>query len=867
MLLLVAILVIIISILFYIYNDNTPLIQEGYSNGDVSNGYRYEGCWTNSSNTNLTLGATGSNMSACIDLSKSTKNNTAILKGTNCYVGTQSANPPYTTYFGLSSLIDPSIANLYCSSTGTTGSNNINASLVFSNFLAQTPLSVYDYSYKGCWNGIVPSSSGQIGTTGTAGTTGTTGRTGTTVLPYFLGSGYDISGCVARGSGLHYKTVGLMNGSDCYGGNYKATYSVDNYKIGGPVDTTLNPYGCDINNPGPTSMMIYSSLNEQVTTNITPYRYGGCWVDNDKDPYLKTRLGGTGMTLNDCILLGTTGYNSIAYKKGGVCYGGNQGTTGTNYKQGGEIPNNDVRCDVGGPGPDTSIIYTNYGPPQDAVISGYDYKGCWKDGSPSFTSDLLGYGYTLDKCITDSKKLGYDLVSFQNQNQCKGGNQNAGSDYTTYGKISDNNSPSCNEYYPGTNVGVVYSTSTKIDDDTTSDLIDKIKEKVVGGGGNYPPPSTIGQYLFKGYWNESPDRTVQNYLGSYTLEACVTKANTDGYNTVSFQNGNQCWAGTSSNYKKYGKPTSESIKDPSNTIAAIYSKTSEPSPHDDCGAHIEGLETMTDEQPTGISQPPYNIPQTTTIVFDQIPNKNTVITYSQTPISTSIANTSLSSSSAAAYGATTTTNGPTNLQNTSGMSQTDKSKIHQKWLPNTPYIYENKNEDSSSAKSPSPNTSSSTTSTNNKFPGSMFTNTDIINNNYGSATESFTIINQKDGKYKREGIESLTPPSKETPGPFVPKTMVVPPVCPSIPPVVIKTDCSVCKTNGGTQGGGGSSGTSSSSGLNNQNALTSQMTNNFTNTNSINGTQNMYGISCNNQGRSYDNIPQPYLPSFSGFGM
>ncbi len=859
-LLLVAILVVFVSILFYInHNNYTPLIQEGYSNNDVLNGYRYEGCWTNSSNTNMTLGATGSNMYNCIDLSKSTNNNTAILKGTNCYVGTQSDNPPYTTYFGLSSPVDPSLADSYCSSTGTTGSNNINASLVFSSFVGSTPQNIYGYSYKGCWNGYVPLTAG---TTGSVGSTGQNGQTGTSVLPHYFGSGYNINTCISRGNRSNYKTVGLMNGSDCYGGNYNTTYMVDDYKISGSVDTTSNPYACDINSPGPTSMMVYSNLSEQVTTNIPPYRYGGCWVDNDTNPYLSNRLGGTGMTLNDCINLGATGYNSIAYKKGGICYGGNQGVPGTNYKQGGEIPNNDIRCDVGGPGPNTSIIYTNYGDAHTPIISGYDYKGCWKDGSPSFTSDRLGYGYTLDKCVTDSKKLGYDLVSFQNQNECKGGNQHAGSNYRTYGQITDNNSPLCNEYYPGKNVGVVYSTSTSIDDGISSNIIDIIKEKVIGGGGNYPAPSTIGDYLFKGYWNESPDRTVQNYLGSYTLEECINKANKDGYNTVSFQNGNQCWGGTSSNYKKYGRPTAESLKDPSTTIAAIYSKSSEPSSHNECGAHIEGLDTMPEEQTNNVQQPPYSTPQTTTIMFEQIPNKNTIITYSQTPISTSP--TSLSPSPT-----TTETN---NIQNTSGMKQKDKSKIHQQWLPNTPFVYENKNDDltSTSSSSPSPSSSSypnSSSSTNSRFPGSMFTNTDIINNNYSTATETFKNIN------KKEGIESLSKPPKEIPGPFVPKTMVVPPVCPSIPPVVIKTDCSVCKTNGGTSsgnggGGGGTSSSSSSSGNNNsQNALTSQMTNNFANTNSINGTQNTYGGSCNNQGRSYDNIPQPYLPSFSGFGM
>lgn len=759
---------------------------------------------------------------------------------------------------------------------------------------SDAPQTVYDYNYKGCWNG----SPGPTGSNGSS-----------NPLPYHISGTYDISGCVIAGVSRNYKTVGLMNSNECWAGNHNADYLINDYKANGPVDTSANPDACNISNPGPTSMMVYSNLNETVSTPIGGYRYGGCWTDSTTSPSLPMHLntsgptGATGtfsqMTLTQCVDAGKSkNYNSVAYMANGQCYGGNQGSAGIDYKKGGEIPNNNRRCDVGGPGPNTSIVYTTYGSAHTPTISGYDYKGCWKDGSPSFTSRLLGNGYTLDKCVEDSKKLGYDLISFQNENQCKGGTQNKGSDYMQYGRVSDDD-PSCNSYYPVNNTSVVYSTVTP-QPRPTNDYLEKALKWIHSGGRSGGDgdgtvmPSNIDGYAFKGFWNESADRTVQNYIGSYSLEECIQVAKSKGYGTVSFQSANQCWAGTNSNYKKYGQSTASSIRNPSTTVAAIYSTGAEPSSYVSCGAHVEGIESMDSSTTTTTStphtpQPPYTVPQTTTVSFESTPKTNTIITYSQTPIGTSGISTN------AAPVSSSSSKDSTQLQSTSNMSQDDKSNVHRQWLPNTPFVYENKNTTTTATatatSSPASTQNSSTMSpsplsTSTSTMASAFSKSDIINNIYNSASNSentglelFTTINQKDANYYKkqlkEGIESLSPPPQESPsGPFIPKSMVVPPVCPSIPPVVIKTDCSVCNKNAAKD--------ATSSKQAQSTALTNQMTSNFANSNSItsstagnpystasyfDNTHPINSSSCKNQGRTYDNIPQPYLPSFSGFGM
>jgi hypothetical protein len=789
----------------------------------VMDGYKYKGCWSASLESQLNQAEGESDMQKCIQTAKDNQHNTSVLNGNVCKTGNiQDSN---MQLIDEKNNVDPD-CNIY----GTTNS----AKLVYSSYVAPPPEKLYDYSYKGCWTA--------------------TSDPATNPLPVYLRQATSMNDCVFEGLKQGYNTVALQNGNQCWAGN-KSQYFKDDYKALGPVNST-DPYACDISDPGPTTAIVYSILNEPVITPMNGYRYGGCWKDKDKSPYLPNKIEVNGedgnpkpLTLEEC-LAAAQGYNSVAYKSGGKCYAGNQGSDGIDYKKGGEIPNNDENCDVGGPGPNTSIIYTKYGPPQEKTINGYDYKGCWKNDE-KYPAMLypVGPGFTLDTCLKAAKSGRYDTAALQNQNECVLSNQGVGiSDYKMYGQISDNNSPICNADYPGYETAVVYSTwnspyTPDVPDVNTPIIESRIIDKIGIGGGDNVAPSEINGYTFKGIWNESVDRAVPIYLGSNTLEKCLETAANNGYSTVSFQNKDQCWAGNNPNYKRYGKPSASSIKNPNMTPAVIYSTGSDPSPHINCSIPKENFEPMNEinTQNTNIPQPPYTIPQTTTVVFDPIPNTNTVITYSQTPISTS------------------QTSNPTNLQSTSNMNQDEKSEVHKKWLPNTPFVYENKNDDSSSA------SSSSSSSSAKRFPGSMFTNTDIINNRYGSSAtesglESFANINKK---YGREGIESLSPPSTEIPGAFVPKTAIVPPVCPSIPPVIIKTDCSVCKTNGGTQEGG-SNGTSSSSG---KNAVTTQMTNNFTNTNSINGTQDMYGSSCNNAGRSYDNIPQPYLPSFSGFGM
>jgi hypothetical protein len=632
-------------------------------------------------------------------------------------------------------------------------------------------------------------------------------------------------------------------------------------------------------------MLVYNSLNEPVTTSISGYRYGGCWNDPDSNPYLPNRLpssstGSTGMTLQECIQYGKTGgYNSIAYKNNGTCYAGNQGTNGVNYKQGGELSSDDAKCNVLSPGPNSSIIYTTYGTDNQAVINGYEYKGCYNDQSPSFTTDLAGYSYTLDECITAAKNGGYGLAAFLNENECKVATQGVGSDYTQYGQVSD--ASKCNSHYPGLNSAIVYSTSTDVSSSNYYNIMDQITDIF---GHFSTPTSQVSGYSFRGYWNESPDRAVTDFLGAYSLDECISRAKTAGYDVVSLQNTNQCWAGRNSNYKKYGQATSASINTLNNYIAEIYSTSSEPSAYVECGAHTESLENMNMNTP----QPSYNTPQTTTVTFNHIPDTNAIITYSQNPISATSTATaaplstpsSLSSSSPVGSSISSNIAATSNSPPSSSTAPLNQRSLNNSWLPNTPFVYENnrgsgnsndKNTPSRSPATPTPNTTSNSSS---PMSSSMFSNLDIINNQYSSVTtpnpvEPFTYMkvtrNITKNASSKEGITSISPPPKEIPGAFVPKSVIVPPVCPSIPPVIIKTDCSACKKEKKTE---------DSSMYSN---LTDQMTSNYANSNAIYGKNpystdcyfdNKTGTSdCNKNNRSYDNIPQPYLPSFSGFGI
>ncbi len=797
----------------------------------LMDGYRYGGCWKVALGSNLTQEDGAYTMERCVQTAKTNQRNVAILNGDVCKTGNfQDAD--------MSLLEGKEKTDPDCNINKTEN----NASMIYSSYVAPPPESIYGYTYKGCWTA--------------------TGDPATNPLPVHIPGEYTMNTCVYEAIKQGYKTVALQNGNQCWAGN-KTDYFKDNYKSIGPADTTGDPYACDISGPGPNTAIVYSIINEPVIPNLGGYRYGGCWKDQDSSPSLPNSIGEGGLSLEDCIASASLyGYNSIAYKKGGKCYTANQGIDGVDYKKGGEIANNNRSCDVGGPGPNTSIIYTTYGALHEPTIKGFDYKGCWKENSqdPAITYNV-GSGFTMDSCLKAAKNGKFDTAALLNQNECALGIQGVnGSDYKKYGEISDPNSSLCNSEYPAENTAVVYSTWTPTD--TSSPVIDKVKDVIgIGTGIDINPPANVGDFMFRGYWNESADKCVNQYLGTYSLDDCVSNANSMGYNTVSFQNKNQCWAGKSPDYKKYGKPTANTIKNPNTTVAAIYSTSAEPSTHVSCGIHKEGIDTMestttttTSTTPQPQPQPAYTTPQTTTITFDPIPKTNTIITYSQTPISTSA-------------------NSP--FKKSSDMTQKEKSDVHRKWLPNTPFVYENKNGESKPT--------STTPTSNSSLASTRFSNFDIINNRYGSATnngntglELFTLLNSK------EGIDSLSPPSSEIPGPFVPKSTVVPPVCPSIPPVIIKTDCSVCNKN--------KEASSSSSSSTSASNLTSQMSSNFANTNSPSSASSVsssYGTStgnpystmsafdntkpmnasCNSQGRSYDNIPQPYLPSFSGFGM
>lgn len=803
----------------------------------LMNGFRYGGCWKGVSGDNLNSYITNDGgaytMDQCVYLAKNDRHNLAIMDGGLCRTG--NAENANLNKVGEKANTDPD-CNINATENG--------ASIVYSSYMAPPPETLYDYSYKGCWNATNDPSSNP--------------------LPYHIPGNYNLTECVYQGVKLGYKTVGLQNGNQCWAGN-KAQYFKDNYKSLGP-STSTDPYACDPANPGPNTAIVYSNINEPVETNIGKYRYGGCWNDKNSSPSLPNKIGDADevLSLDDCIKSAEFyNYNSVAYKQGGQCYAGNQGSDGINYKKGGEIANNDRTCDVGGPGPDTSIIYTNYGDAHEPTIKGYDYKGCWKEDSkePAMLYNM-GPGYTLDSCIKAAKSGKFDTAALLNQNECSLSLQGVGvSNYKMYGEISDPTSSLCNSNYPAVNAAVVYSTFTS--PDPSNPIVDKIKEKDdISIGKDNVPADTVNGWHFKGFWNDSNNRVVNNYLGTYPLNQCIEVAAKSQYNTVSFQDNNQCWASTGDkNYKTYGKPNESTLSNPNIHVGAIYSAMSDPSPHVNCSTKKDGFETIVGGGSSySVPQPSYNIPQTTTVTFDAIPKTSTIITYSQTPLSTNAAST---------------TTAPSNVQKASDLNQTEKSEIHKKWLPNTPFVYENKDGDSGAGSQPQPLLSKTQQSS------STGSGTDIINNQYGTSTDSmnsglefFTNINKKTGKYAREGIESLSPPSKETPGPFVPKTAVVPPVCPSIPPVIIKTDCSVCKTNG--NGNGSATGGQSIS----KNDLKNQMASNFSNTNSNSANGNPYttpssfegsqpapGAYCTNKIRDYDNIPQPYLPSFSGFGM
>ena len=67
------------------------------------------------------------------------------------------------------------------------------------------------------------------------------------------------------------------------------------------------------------------------------------------------------------------------------------------------------------------------------------------------------------------------------------------------------------------------------------------------------PPQTINGYDRKGAFVDNGSRPIPNYLGNFnTLPDCINAAQTQGYNTVGYQNMNQCFGGNNSAYDSFG---------------------------------------------------------------------------------------------------------------------------------------------------------------------------------------------------------------------------------------------------------------------------------------------------------------------------
>jgi hypothetical protein len=818
------------------------------------NTYAYQGCWYNSPNarnvtavTDASLNATTGDtlMAKCINYSKTNPGltgNTAFLSGNKCYIGTIGAGQTFQNYFNLVTMPSATTTN-YCSVTGTFGPTPTTASYMAYSSFVDTPTGyIGNYIYRGCYN------------------TGSTGP-----LPDRLSDGGDMTltmeQCVGVGSRNNYYTVALTNGGECWGGNKGVQYLQDNYTKYGPSDTA-----CDPLTPAAGKLIVYSTLNDPVDIDINGYRYGGCWNDPNND-ILPTRLSTTvsgstdrdyTMTLEQCIAAARSGsYNSVAYKKDGNCYAGNQNGNTINYKKDGEIINNNPKCDIRNPGEETGIVYTTYGRAFETPIDGTDYKGCFRTGTGSFGNIMTGV-YTLNDCIDNVKDSRvYDTAVFQNQNQCVVGDSNLLIDnYARFGGATG-----CNQYYPIVGSSVVYSRGSAPNPDITDIqyFIDQV--------GDYYHPASItttnpsNTFLLKGYWNESPgnNRAVPEYLGTVSgIEECIRRANSYTYETASFQNGNQCYGGgTGTNYKRYGQATTSSVAN-GYTIAEIYHVGAEPTPHPDCGVSLDGFTTLDDPntQNSNIPQPPYNTPQTTTVVFDPLPNTYTTITYAQTPnpVASTAGGGAGAATSASASASTTPPSGTSTSTATSPttgqpLSDAEKQQTASQWLPHTPFVYENKMASSNS------NSMQSVDNYNYSPP-----TTDIINNQYGTPTdptvEPFSMFAKSVGSFFKEGVESLSPPSSEIPGLYVQKTQIVPPVCPAVTPVLIKPSC-------------GSSDKSKEQSQKNERPT--MCLNNFITENSLYGpSPSQYTNGCSsgsNYGGNTDNIPQPYLPSFSGFGM
>lgn len=74
------------------------------------------------------------------------------------------------------------------------------------------------------------------------------------------------------------------------------------------------------------------------------------------------------------------------------------------------------------------------------------------------------------------------------------------------------------------------------------------------------PPQIINNYERRGAFNDNSVRTIPNYLGTFnTLPECINAAQAQGYNTVGYQDTNQCFAGNNSAYDSLGFQTNNTL--------------------------------------------------------------------------------------------------------------------------------------------------------------------------------------------------------------------------------------------------------------------------------------------------------------------
>ncbi len=201
-----------------------------------------------------------------------------------------------------------------------------------------------------------------------------------------------------------------------------------------------------------------------------------------------------------------------------------------------------------------------------------------------------------------------------------------------------------------------------------------------------------------------------------------------------------------------------------------------------------GIDTLN----TSVIGSPTTQPYTFTSNSSTVMNPNLLNAYgssSKTQVSSVYPNTSNYSGAYNYYGDNATTQ-PTN-------------KMSNIWGGTTPFRYETANDTSTT----STQSATQTTGLMESFMNSFFKNNS-----------------------RKEGLETLSPPPN-TPSAFMPKSEAVPPVSPSIPPVIIKQKCDPCPACAPCK-----------------NAPTNLPPPNA-------------------QGVTYDNLPMPNLPSFKGFGM